>query len=74
METNILESIGLTHNESIVYLSLLKRGTSKSGDILNASGINSGKIYEILESLKRKGLASESIINNHYKCIYFTIF
>jgi len=35
---------------------------------LKRSGLNSGKIYEILESLKKKGLVSESIINKikHY--------
>ncbi len=68
MDTKVLEDIGLTHNESIVYLTLLREGTSKSGGILKNSGLNSGKIYEILDSLKKKGLASESIINNikHY--------
>ena len=68
MESEILEKVGLTRNESIVYLTLLKLGTAKTGELLNASGLNSGKIYEILESLKRKGLLSESIINNvkHY--------
>src|SRR3989344_8501872 len=64
METGILERIGLTKNESLVYLSLLNLGTAKTGEILNKSGINSGKIYEILESLKLKGLVSESIISN----------
>src|SRR3989344_3083983 len=64
METKVLESIGLTRNESKVYLALLKEGTSKTGEILKRSGLNSGKIYEILESLKKKGLASESKINN----------
>ncbi|MAG20207.1 hypothetical protein CL618_02125 [archaeon] len=64
METKILEKIGLTKTESIVYLTLLKTGTSKTGDILNNSHLNSGKIYEILENLKNKGLVSESIINN----------
>ena len=64
METKILEHIGLTHNESIVYLTLIKEGISKSGEILKNSGLNSGKIYEILESLKKKGLISESVINN----------
>jgi len=64
MDTKTLEGIGLTKNESIVYLTLLKTGTSKTGRILNSSGLNSGKIYEILESLKKKGLVSESIINN----------
>jgi len=64
MDTKTLEKIGLTRNESIVYLTLLKLGTSKTGDILKNSGLNSGKIYEILESLKSKGLVSEAIINN----------
>ena len=68
MELEILEKIGLTRNESLVYLTLLKLGTSKTTKILNTSGLNSGKIYEILESLKKKGLVSESVINNikHY--------
>jgi sugar-specific transcriptional regulator TrmB len=43
---------------------LLQLGTSKTGEILKKSGLNSGKIYEILESLKAKGLLSESVINN----------
>ncbi len=43
---------------------MLKEGTLKSGEILKNSGLNSGKIYEILDSLKKKGLVSESIINN----------
>jgi sugar-specific transcriptional regulator TrmB len=64
MDTKTLEKIGLTRNESIVYLTLLKLGTSKTGSILKNSGLNSGKIYEILESLKVKGLVSESVINN----------
>src|SRR3989344_5110176 len=69
MELESLQKLGLTRNESKVYLSLLKIGTSRTGDILKAAGINSGKIYEILESLKEKGLVSESIIN---KRRYFT--
>jgi|TARA_B100001971_G_C18247080_1_gene575105 sugar-specific transcriptional regulator TrmB len=64
MEPKILEKLGLTRNESIVYLSLLQLGTSKTGKILESSRLNSGKIYEILNSLKIKGLVSESIINN----------
>jgi len=64
MEIKLLEKIGLTHNESLVYLTLIKLGTAKTGKILQASNLNSGKIYEILESLKSKGLAGESIINN----------
>src|SRR3989338_4024451 len=63
METQLLERLGLTRNESLVYLALLKTGTAKTGEILKSSRLNSGKIYEILEGLKSKGLVSESIVN-----------
>ena len=58
-----LEQIGLTKNEGRIYLALLRIGTSKTGNLLKQSGINSGKIYEILESLKSKGLVSETEID-----------
>jgi sugar-specific transcriptional regulator TrmB len=61
MNPEMLERIGLTKNESIIYLTMLRIGTSKTGTILKESRINSGKIYEILESMKRKGLVSETI-------------
>ena len=63
LDSAILERIGLTKNESLVYMTLLQLGTSKTGAILKRSGLNSGKIYEILESLKEKGIVSESVIN-----------
>ena len=59
----ILEEAGLTRTESTVYLTLLQLGTSKSGEILKKSRLNSGKIYEILDSLQAKGLVSISMIN-----------
>ncbi|MCC7570860.1 hypothetical protein KO465_05965 [Candidatus Micrarchaeota archaeon] len=64
MDYAILEKIGLTKNESIVYLTLIELGTSKTGEILKKSKLNSGRIYEILESLKNKGVVGETIINN----------
>lgn len=64
MEPETLQKVGLTQNEGKIYLALLKLGTSKAGEILKESNINSGKIYDILENLKKKGLISESVINN----------
>ncbi|RJQ15701.1 hypothetical protein C4573_06115 [Candidatus Woesearchaeota archaeon] len=61
MDAVYLEKIGLTKNESIIYLTLLRIGTSKTGNLLKSAKINSGKIYEILEALKQKGLVSETI-------------
>jgi len=58
MIEQVLQQIGLTQNEIKVYLALLKLGESKTGQILEKSGLNSGKIYEILNSLQKKGLVS----------------
>jgi len=63
MQAETLEQIGLTKNESIVYLTLLKSGMLKATEILKKSELNSGKIYDILEGLENKGLVSESIID-----------
>ena len=68
MDTKLLESIGLTHNEAVAYIALSKIGLSKTGKLLKESALNTGKIYEILDSLRRKGLVSETTIDNvkHY--------
>jgi len=64
MIEQVLQEIGLTKSEIKVYLALLDLGESKSGDILKKSNLNSGKIYEILDSLQRKGLVSYIIKSN----------
>jgi sugar-specific transcriptional regulator TrmB len=66
MYENLLEDAGLTRNESIVYLTLLKIGKSKSNKILVESKISSGKIYETLQKLADKGLV-KTIVENGVK-------
>ncbi len=63
-ELKVMEDVGFTKNESVVYFALLRNGVLTSGEILKKSGINSGKIYEILERLQDKGVVSETTINN----------
>ena len=63
MDSKVLEQIGLTTNEAKTYLALLELGQSTTGAILTRSGLNSGKIYEILENLKQKGLVSETTVD-----------
>ena len=58
-----LEKLGLTAGESKVYIALLKRGPSKVGDVVKESGVSYSKVYDVLERLSGKGLASEIIIN-----------
>jgi len=66
MINQILKEIGLTDYEAKVYLALLHLGKATSGEILKKAGIYSGKIYEILDSLQRKGFVS-IIIENKVK-------
>jgi len=58
-----LKNLGLTDYETKVYLALLEIGEGTSGDIIKKADIHTGKIYEILESLKNKGLISEILKN-----------
>lgn len=60
---NLLSSIGLTKSESKVYIALLGIGKATSGEILEKAKMNSGKIYDTLNSLKNKSLVGELIEN-----------
>jgi sugar-specific transcriptional regulator TrmB len=59
MYEKLLEECGLTKNETLVYLALLRIGKSKSGNIVKEAKISSGKIYETLNKLIDKGLVKE---------------
>ena len=61
MDISILEEIGLTKSEISVYLALLELGSSATGKIVEKSKASSSKIYEILDRLIQKGLASHVI-------------
>ena len=61
MNEQLLEEIGLTRGEIKVYLTLLNIGETTTGKIIGEAQISSGKIYEILEKLIKKGLASYTI-------------
>lgn len=58
MNEQLLEEIGLTKGEIKVYLTLLKLGQTTTGKIIEEAQISGGKIYQILDKLIKKGLAS----------------
>lgn len=66
LHEELLRACGLTQNESLVYLSLLKVGKATSSKIVKEANISGGKIYETLEKLIHKGLV-KSIIENGVK-------
>lgn len=59
MEETLIE-LGLTKNESRIYLSLLELGGSNPTKIASASGVHRVNVYDGLNKLKDRGLVSES--------------
>ena len=59
-----LANLGLTENESKLYLTLFKLGEVRTGILSKETEINRSLIYRILESLINKGLVSEVIKEN----------
>ncbi|MEM4271202.1 MAG: helix-turn-helix domain-containing protein [Candidatus Pacearchaeota archaeon] len=59
-----LIKLGLTEQESKVYLSLLELGPSLAGQISRKTGIHRRNIYDITERLTEKGLISAITKNN----------
>ncbi len=61
MYAEILENIGLSHDEAIVYELLLHKGASAIRDIHSlVKGITRPTLYNILRSLAKKGLIEET--------------
>lgn len=56
-----LAELGFTRGEIEVYLTLLKIGETTTGKIIKDAQISGGKIYQILDKLENKGLASHIV-------------
>ncbi|MGV8150360.1 MAG: TrmB family transcriptional regulator [Candidatus Woesearchaeota archaeon] len=64
MDLAQLEILGLTRNEAVTYKVLLETGETKTGPIVKKTGLHRVLIYDALESLIKKGLASYVIKEN----------
>ena len=62
-----LKKIGLGHNESKIYLTLLKLGPSMAGKVAKESNIDRSASYDSLKALLKKGLVSYAIEANRKK-------
>ncbi len=58
MNTQVLEELGLTKSEIEIYLALVKLGPSTVTPLKKQLTISSGKLYEFLGSLNKKGLVT----------------
>src|SRR3989344_740573 len=58
MDVSSLKEAGLTEGEAKVYLALLELGSATTGPIVEKSGVARCIVYELLNKLVQKGLAS----------------
>lgn len=58
MEELQLEKLGLTKIEAMVYLSLLKLGSTKTGLLVKKTSLHRATVYDVLKRLMEKGLVS----------------
>ncbi len=61
MKEQILSELGLAPNETKIYLVLLEKGDCTASQVAEASGIHRVNVYDSINKLKDKGLASEII-------------
>ena len=58
MKQQVLESLGLSKNESSVYLSLIELGSSTATEIAKHCKVHRTNIYDALKGLIKKGVAA----------------
>lgn len=64
METKILEQIGLTKGEALVYIALSELGETTTGSIVTRTNMQKSAVYFCLERLLSMGLVSYMVKNN----------
>ena len=64
MNKEILKEVGLTNNETEVYLTLLQTGSISVNSIAKKSGLHRQAVYDALDRLLEKGFANFVIKNN----------
>ena len=64
-----LKELGLTSNQTYIYLHLAKKGKARAGEIIKATGYHRNIIYSTLEELIEKRLVSSAKENGvmHYR-------
>ncbi|HLC78472.1 MAG TPA: helix-turn-helix domain-containing protein [Candidatus Nanoarchaeia archaeon] len=61
---NQLHEVGLTENESKIYIALLELGPSNAGLISRKTGLHRRVVYDTMEMLIKKGLIGYILQNN----------
>ncbi|MBN1157555.1 hypothetical protein JXA85_08095 [Candidatus Woesearchaeota archaeon] len=57
----VLEKIGLTKNQTTIYVALLKLGITSAQNVIKESGLHRSRVYDGLERLQEMGLVSSVV-------------
>jgi len=60
----VLQELGFSKNEAIVYLALLSLGSSTAGKVAEQCKLHRTNVYDALERLSEKGIVSHMIKDN----------
>lgn len=60
MNRDILQELGLSERESVIYRTLLRLGESPIGDVIQSTKLHPQLVYRALEALKSRGLVIET--------------
>jgi len=68
-QLHVLEECGLTRNEAVVYLELLRTGSTIAKNITKITNMHRTSVYNCLQRLQKKGLVSEITFDKvtHYE-------
>lgn len=55
----LLERLGLSEKESLVYLTALEQGETTALNISKASGVKRSTVYTVIDDLKKRGIMAE---------------
>lgn len=59
-----LQQLGLTENESVVYIALLESGSTTAGDVIKKTKLHRNIVYNNLDKLIDKGLVTYVVIKS----------
>jgi len=67
-----LKELGFSANEAAVYVTLAKLGLAKAGVVAKYSDLDRSSMYNAMQSLLKKGLASYTLVGKtrHFQCAH----
>lgn len=63
---NNLQNLGFTKNQADVYIVLVRKGSAKAGEVINATGLHRNIVYTALNDLIKMKLVTQTMVRGIY--------